>query len=52
MSLSALDCRVTNMFFVFAACNTFLGSVLGGAFFQQIGTLAKNPSERACSSAV
>ena len=45
MSLSDLDRRCTTLFFCYAACNTFLGSVLGGAFFQQIGTLAKHPCE-------
>lgn len=45
LSLSSLDRRITRLFFVFSVFNTFLGAVLGGAAFQQVGTLIDDPGE-------
>ncbi|PRW44348.1 pyruvate decarboxylase 4 [Chlorella sorokiniana] len=42
-ALSDLDRRITVLFFNFDLFNTFLGSVLGGAIFQQIGNMVDTP---------
>lgn len=47
LALSDLDHRVVILFFCFDIFNTFLGSVLGGAVFQQIGSLTKEPGAAA-----
>lgn len=38
-----LDSRITALFYWFAFFNTFLGAVLGGSLFQQLGTILSNP---------
>ncbi|KAL4419727.1 hypothetical protein ABPG75_006825 [Micractinium tetrahymenae] len=43
LALSDLDRRITILFFCFNVSNTFLGSVLGGALFQQIGNMLQEP---------
>lgn len=43
LALSDLDRRILVLFFCFNVSNTFLGSVLGGAVFQQIGNMVQEP---------
>ncbi|EFN57874.1 hypothetical protein CHLNCDRAFT_57000 [Chlorella variabilis] len=45
LALSDLDRRITALFYCFSVSNTFLMSVLGGAVFQQIGSLVTNPTK-------
>lgn len=52
VSLRALDRRITVLFYNFAATNTFLGAVLGGTVFMQIGSLLSNPGERTAKQQV
>lgn len=43
LALTDLDRRILVLFFCFNVYNTFLGSVLGGAIFQQMGSLINEP---------
>lgn len=43
LALCDLDRRILVLFFCFNVSNTFLGSVLGGAVFQQIGAMVEEP---------
>ncbi len=43
LALSDLDRRILVLFYCFNVSNTFLGSVLGGAVFQQIGSMVQEP---------
>ena len=45
VSLSALDHRVTRLFYVFDIVNSFFGTVLGGTVFSQIGAALKTPGD-------
>jgi len=45
VALSDMDRRITSLFFNFDLFNTFLGGVLGGATFGQIGSLLVHPGE-------
>jgi hypothetical protein len=42
-SLSALDRRVCDVYFLFDVVNVFLGTVLGGSLFNSLRTLLQNP---------
>lgn len=48
-SLSTLDRRIGTIFFVWDIFNVFLGAMLGGSIFSQLGTLIKNPGSIASS---
>ena len=42
-SLSALDRRVCDVYFLFDVVNVFLGTVLGGSLFNSLRTMLQNP---------
>ncbi|PRW05771.1 ERD4-related membrane [Chlorella sorokiniana] len=44
-SLSALDRRITVLFYCFSAVNTFLGNVAGSTIIQNIGSMLKQPGQ-------
>ena len=48
-SLSSLDRRIGLIFFVWDIFNVFLGAMLGGSIFSQLGVLIKNPTSIAAS---
>lgn len=42
-SLSSLDRRIGLIFFIWDVFNVFLGAMLGGSIFSQLGVLIKDP---------
>lgn len=46
---STLDRRIGTIFFVWDIFNVFLGAMLGGSIFSQLGTLIKSPGSIASS---
>ena len=43
-SLSSLDRRICSLFFYWSTWNVFLGAMLGGSAFSQLGIVINNPS--------
>lgn len=43
-SLSSLDRRICSLFFYWSTWNVFLGAMLGGSAFSQLGIIVNNPS--------
>ena len=43
VSLSALDHRITILFYCFSVVNTFLGNVVGSTIVQNIGAMLQQP---------
>jgi hypothetical protein len=43
-SLSSLDRRICSLFFYWSTWNVFLGAMLGGSAFSQLGIVLNNPS--------
>ncbi len=43
ISLSALDRRISTLFFFWDVFNVFLGAMFGGAIFSQLGNWLKDP---------
>ena len=42
-SLSSLDRRICSLFFYWSTWNVFLGAMLGGSAFSQLGIIVNNP---------
>ncbi len=42
-SLSSLDRRICSLFFYWSTWNVFLGAMLGGSAFSQLGIVISNP---------
>ena len=43
-SLSSLDRRICSLFFYWSTWNVFLGAMLGGSAFSQLGIIINNPA--------
>ena len=43
-SLSSLDRRICSLFFYWSTWNVFLGAMLGGSAFSQLGIIVNNPN--------